>query len=241
MPVNKNAMIRYKTLDKCFRNTGRRYYIEDLMEECTKVLQEIDPEINDISRRTILNDIAFMEGDGWGDKGLELLREKDGRRVYYRYADPNFSIESSPLTSEEIEHIKLTIHTLSRFKGLPQFEWVDDILTKLSIATYNKTDYIVDFGHNPDLQGLGYIGDLYGAIVNKQILELAYKPYAAPIMKIVIHPYFLKHYNGRWFLLGYNPALQRSDWIVALDRVKEVSIIGGVYQENQEIDFSDYF
>jgi len=30
MATNKHATIRYQALDKCFRNPGRRYYIDDL-------------------------------------------------------------------------------------------------------------------------------------------------------------------------------------------------------------------
>jgi hypothetical protein len=66
MPVTKNALIRYKVLDNCFRNPGRKYFIQDLIDECTKVLSELDTTIKSISRRQILDDIAFMEsGEGW--------------------------------------------------------------------------------------------------------------------------------------------------------------------------------
>jgi hypothetical protein len=66
MSVNKNAYLRFKTLDRCFRNTGRTYYMEDLIDECSKVLNDINPEVNGISRRTIFTDIGFMEStDGW--------------------------------------------------------------------------------------------------------------------------------------------------------------------------------
>lgn len=67
MATNKHAYIRYKVLDKCFGNPGRRYFIENLIEECEKILMDIDPASRGISRRQVLADIAFMEsGDGWG-------------------------------------------------------------------------------------------------------------------------------------------------------------------------------
>ena len=31
MSTNKNAIIRYQTLDRCFQNFGKRFYIEDLL------------------------------------------------------------------------------------------------------------------------------------------------------------------------------------------------------------------
>ncbi len=44
MATNKHAIIRYQTLDKCFRNPGRTYYIDDLIEndfsqQCTSTTQ----------------------------------------------------------------------------------------------------------------------------------------------------------------------------------------------------------
>ena len=32
MPANKNALLRYKTIDKCLRNRARRWTLEDLVE-----------------------------------------------------------------------------------------------------------------------------------------------------------------------------------------------------------------
>ena len=88
MATNKNALIRYKVLDNCFRNPGKRYFIDDLIEECEKVLLEIDPDSNGISRRQILDDISFMESkDGWK---IDLTRNREGRKVFYRYSDPVF-------------------------------------------------------------------------------------------------------------------------------------------------------
>ena len=76
MATNKNALIRYKVLDKCFRNPGKRYYINDLIEECEIVLLDIDPGSNGISRRQIFEDIAFMESkEGWS---IELDKLRDG-------------------------------------------------------------------------------------------------------------------------------------------------------------------
>ena len=39
MPVNKNALIRYKTIDNCLRNHFRRWTIDDLVEACSDTLR----------------------------------------------------------------------------------------------------------------------------------------------------------------------------------------------------------
>ena len=66
MSVNKNALIRYQTLDRCFRNPGRMFFWEDLLEECNKALINFDPKCEGIQRRQLFNDISFMESEeGW--------------------------------------------------------------------------------------------------------------------------------------------------------------------------------
>ena len=54
MATNKNALIRYKVLDNCFRNPAKRYFIDDLIESCETALLELNNESDGISRRQIM-------------------------------------------------------------------------------------------------------------------------------------------------------------------------------------------
>ena len=42
MPVNRNALIRYKTIDNCLRNPYRRWTLEDLVDACSDALYEYE-------------------------------------------------------------------------------------------------------------------------------------------------------------------------------------------------------
>ena len=42
MPANKNALIRYKTIDNCLRNRYRRWTLEDLVDACSEALYDMD-------------------------------------------------------------------------------------------------------------------------------------------------------------------------------------------------------
>ena len=53
MAINKNALLRYKVLDKCFRNNGRRYYIEDLLMEVNDALLDENPNSSGIQLRQL--------------------------------------------------------------------------------------------------------------------------------------------------------------------------------------------
>jgi predicted DNA-binding transcriptional regulator YafY len=58
---------------------------------------------------------------------------------------------------------------------------------------------------------------------------------------LIIHPYFLKQYNNRWFLFGYNPENNKYDWNLALDRICSVKEVEGMYQVNNVINWDEYF
>jgi len=242
MATNKNAQIRYKILDNCFRNSGRRYFIEDLILECNKKLLEINPESGGISRRQIFDDINFMESsEGWE---IDLLKLKDGKRVYYRYADTSFSINNMPLNESDINRIQTALQTISQLKGMPQFEWMYELLPKLKqgISTSGTEKTIIEFESNQYLRGIEYLGTLYDAILYEKVLKISYCPYACEQpYELTLHPYYLKQYNNRWFLFGYHPVTGKSNWNVALDRIEKIHEISETYIQNTEIDWTEYF
>ena len=56
MPVNKNAMTRYKILDELLSNQYHNYSLDDLQEEVNKRLTVLYPDSNGIGRRNIETD-----------------------------------------------------------------------------------------------------------------------------------------------------------------------------------------
>jgi len=240
MATNKNAIIRYRTLDRCFRNPGRMYFFEDLLEECNAALRDYDPSSEGIARTQLFKDIKFMEDAQGYD--VSLLRLHHGRKVYYRYEDINFSINNQPLNETEAQQLKESLITLSRFSGMPQFEWVDEIKVRLE-QNFNLTSQkkVMSFEENPDLEGQNHIGDIYNAIVNEKVLVVKYQPFKWDTSTdLEIHPYHLKQYNNRWFLIGWDA---KNGYLanIALDRIEELTESSVEYIRNDDIDFEDYF
>ena len=240
MSTNKNATIRYQALDRCFRNPGRKYYIDDLIEACNEALLDIDPNSTGVKRRQIYDDIKFMKDSKGFDAPIESI--KDGRKAFYRYSDLNFSINSQPLNEQEAQQLKESLLTLSRFKGMPQFEWVEEMKARLEQSFHLKSeDNILSFEENPFLTGREYIGEIYNAIVNQRVLKIAYKPFKADKeMVFEIHPYHLKQFNNRWFLFGLNNEYQNITNL-ALDRIQSITESKTNYIPNTDIDFNAYF
>lgn len=240
MATNKNAVIRYQALDRCFRNPGRKYYINDLIEACNEVLLDIDPDSSGIKRRQLYDDIKFMRDSIGYNAPIESYN--DGRNVFYRYSDSNFSINSQPLNEQEAQQLKESLLTLSRFKGLPQFDWVEEMKVRLEQTFKLKTEEnILSFDENQYLKGREFIGDLYNAIVNKQVLRIIYRPFKAEEdIVFELHPYHLKQYNNRWFLFGVS---HQSESItnIALDRISSFASTNRTYIQNSKFDFNEYF
>jgi predicted DNA-binding transcriptional regulator YafY len=198
MAVNKNAYTRYRVLDRCFSNPAKRYFIRDLIDACSNALLEIDPNSNGISRRQVEQDIRYLESAEGGS--IPLVRRRDGKKIFYRYSDPNFSINNQPLNQVELEQIKSAMHILARFNGMPQFEWVNELAPKMEqtflLEKNNQT--IISFDNNRYLKGIEHLGKLFQSILYKLVLRIEYQSYKNETAKAYhIHPYYLKQYNNR--------------------------------------------
>jgi predicted DNA-binding transcriptional regulator YafY len=239
--TNKHAVIRYQTLDKCFRNPGRRYFIDDLVEACSNSIYDFTGNDNGIKRRQILEDIKFMESpQGFN---IELDRKRDGHRVYFRYKDKSFSINNQPLNETEENQLKEALLTLSRFKGMPQFEWVDEISARLDsgLGLSHSNEKIIEFDQNNFLKGLEFITPIYNSILYKKTIKIDYQSFKQDDSKqIVFHSYFLKQYNNRWYVFGKNDANQLI-MNLALDRIINIEESYTRYIPNNEIDFNEFF
>jgi predicted DNA-binding transcriptional regulator YafY len=239
--TNKNATIRYQTLNRCFSNPGRKYYIDDLIEACNNSLLDIDPSSTGIKRRQVFDDIKFMRDSQGFDAPIESY--KDGKKVYYRYNDLSFSINNQPLNENEANQLKEALLTISRFKGMPQFEWVDEISARLDsgLGLSHNSGKIIEFEQNSYLRGLEYITPIYNAILYQTVVEIEYKSFKQDLPQaIAFHPYFLKQYNNRWYIFGLNDA---NGFIMnlALDRISSIQESKVKFIPNNSIDFNEYF
>lgn len=242
MPANKNANIRYRVLDRCFRDTRRKYFIEDLIEECNIALRAENFK-DGVKRRQIYDDISFMERTE-GGYGIELDRIHEGRKVYFRYHDTNFSINQQPLLQSEAKLLQQAVMTLMRFRGMRRYEWVEGVITNLEhrFNLSGNSQSLVSFEENPSLHGLEHLGTLIEAATDRKVLKINYHTYknGGRDMDFIIHPYYLKQYNNRWFLFGRNDETGQIT-VNALDRIQSIEPMTDIAYIESEIDFAHYF
>lgn len=237
MPINKNALVRYKILDKCFSDSYHKYFIEDLMEKVNEQLE--DAGVKPVSKKQIYDDIKFMKSvDGW-EAPIESYQY--GKRKYLRYSY-DFSIMETPITDMEVEQLETLITSLSRLQGIPMYDWVEELLANLRhrFGLRGIDTNSIGFEQNRDMQGLRYLSNLIDCVIKRQPVLIDYHPFGRDVIKWTIHPYYLKQYNNRWFLLGYNPDFDDLS-IVALDRIEGIELAETSFKRNLDFDFDAYF
>lgn len=109
MPANKNALIRYKTIDRCLRNRYRRWTLDDLVDACCDALYDMEGITKGVCARTVQMDIQIMRSDKLGYNAPIVVYDK----IYYTYADPDYSITEMPLSIDDCKLIKEAITLLS--------------------------------------------------------------------------------------------------------------------------------
>ena len=124
MPANKNALIRYKTIDRCLRNRFRLWTIDDLTEACSDALYEMEGITKGVSVRTVQGDLQIMRSDKLGYNAPIEVFDK----IYYRYADSNYSINEMPLTKDDCRLLKQAVEMLDD-DGKATLNEVRDVLS----------------------------------------------------------------------------------------------------------------
>ncbi len=218
MAQNKNALIRYKAIDKCLQNRYRQWSLEDLMNACSEALFEYEGKENPVSRRTTQLDIQLMRSEKLGYNAPIVVYNKK----YYRYEDDEYSITDIPLTETDINVLTETVSMLKQFKDFSLFSDVSDILQRLEDKIYAEKSHtrpVIYLDKNEDLKGLHFLDTLYQAIVKKVVLVITYRSFTSTVEnKFNFTPFILKEFNNRWFLVG-RKINARNISNLALDRI----------------------
>ncbi|TWF32822.1 putative DNA-binding transcriptional regulator YafY [Chitinophaga polysaccharea] len=223
MPVNRNALIRYKTIDACLRNRRRRWTLANLIDKVSEALYDYEGIDKGISRRTLQADIQMMRSDKLGYNAPIIIVEKK----YYTYEDADYSITNIPLSDNDLSRMTEAVEVLKQFKGFSHFKHLNEVVQKLEghvYASAHDQKTVIDFEKNEHLKGLEHLHLVYEAIIKEQVLELQYQSFKAQAStKMLFHAWWLKEFKNRWFVVGTrdnSPAITT----LALDRIVAISI-----------------
>jgi predicted DNA-binding transcriptional regulator YafY len=240
MSQNKNALIRYKTIDKCLQNKYRQWTLDDLIESCSEALFEYEGRENSISKRTIQMDIQLMRSEKLGYNAPIIVYDKK----YYKYEDDDFSITDIPLTETDMNVLTETVSMLKQFKDFSLFNDVSDILQRLEDKIYaekSHTKPVIYLDKNEKLKGLRYLDEIYQAIIKKMVLVITYKSFKSKEeKKFNFHPFILKEFNNRWFLVGRKKGSQPITNL-ALDRIIAIDYDFNLPYLDEDFDADSYY
>lgn len=240
MPANKNALIRYKTIDNCLRNRFRRYTLDDLVDACSDALYELEGISKGVSLRTVQGDIQMMRSDKLGyNAPIEVYDHK-----YYRYEDPEYSITNMPMSQNDYEVMTEAIDMLRQLGDFNQFAEISDVIgrlqDKLAIAKHNRRP-IIHFDSVPNLKGLQYLNPIYNYIAHRISIHVKYQSFRTHrISEFTFSPCLLKEFRNRWFVFGINN-VNHKILNLALDRIVSIEPCESPYQESSNFDAQDYF
>lgn len=125
MPTNLNALIRYKTIDKCLGNRSVKCSIRRLREECSEALGEKRGVYKTVSERTIRDDIRVMRSDILGFNAP--IAFEDG---CYFYTERDYSIFETYLKGRELLHS--VYQTLLEQRESVEKSVINEVLFRLS-------------------------------------------------------------------------------------------------------------
>ena len=241
MPTNKNALLRYQILDRCFSDFNKKYEIDDLLQKVNETLYDLYG--TEVSVRQIRDDIKCLRDRMTYNAPIKAYQYA-GKKCYYRYEDRSYSIFNNELSTEEVTQLRSTIDMLARFRDGSKNAWLEEVISNLEyrFGVKGTGENIVSFEQNEQLKGLEFLDGLIDAAIHHQPISLLYKTYSGKYIDVVVHPYHIKQYNNRWFIFGLeHTSFGNRISNRPLDRIVKYSISNEEFIPNTSIDFAKYF
>lgn len=224
MPKNKNALIRYRVINRLLTGTNRDKVVskKKLIEACENAL-----DIAPISLRTIDGDISSMRTDN--HLGYYAPIEYSRKRQGYYYAVQGYSIDNIPLNTDEIKALVFAATTLEQFKDVSIFNEfsgaVQKIVDAVNVRRMQKdsSSYnFIEFEKMPSYQGSEHLPVLIRTLQERCVVQFKYQTFQYQKMKHhTVHPILLKEFHNRWYLIGYCEKAQKI-LTYGLDRISEI-------------------
>lgn len=225
MPHIKNALIRYRIIDKALRNDYVPYPSkQDLRLACEENLFGSADGMH-ICDSTIEKDLFAMRQEY--DAPIKYCKKNKG----YHYTDKEFSINETPLSPNDIQSIKFAADTLAQFKDAEIFQEfgfaLNKIVDKLNVSASNQNlgpDVFIQFETGTVNHGGEFLPKLLSAIKNKLIVFFDYSSFiSGQRKKRKVLPLLLKEYRNRWYLICYD--FVKEDVITyGLDRMYDLEV-----------------
>jgi predicted DNA-binding transcriptional regulator YafY len=242
MPYNKDAYTRYKLIDTRLRQKQKPApTLEDLVAYVCEKLGK------SVSTSSIQKDIKAMRSDT--ALGLNAPIVFDRYKYAYKYSDSNYSIDRLAVSEEDLQGLEMSLGILQQFTDLPAIKMFEDSILRMvssvkkSRETASTSNNILLLDRPNKYGGVQYMAQLADAIIEHKVTRLSYQPFNKPQPKDhVIHPYFIKEYDGRLYLIANDVAFGKLTKFLtfSFDRITKVLVTNEDFKQ-EKIDQTAYF
>ena len=155
MPVNKDAMARYRIIDRMLADPHKDYTTKDIEHAVSLTCPHV-------SLRMIQKDISALETEPFCKR---ILRGRRGRGTV-RYEDQSTPLFYQELTADEEEIFREALGSLGQFEGLENFKWLENLKKRLDMPNKKNIRPAISFAKNDILQiPDNLVGQLYSAFL----------------------------------------------------------------------------
>lgn len=242
MPHIKNALLRYRIIDKCIRNHYKKFPTkQDLRQACEEALfGSVDGD--HICDSTIEKDMFNMKMEH--DAPIKYSKVHKG----YYYEDPDFTIDDVPLHEEDLKAIKFAAYTLLQFREVDMFKQfgnaIDKIVDRVSIsdkASESDVNEFVQFETAVSVRGGEYLTQLLEAIQKSVAVYFDYENFSTNTFKPrKVCPLLLKEYRNRWYVISFD-LIKEKITTYALDRIQNLEISSEIIRKPVNFNPQHYF
>lgn len=237
MGAGKNPYLRYRIIHSCLTDARQKFW------SIQALIDRLQPHDLMVDKRSLERDLEAMRYDerlGYFAPIAYNRKEKG-----YHYTNPNFNIDKLPLTSEDLEALALATNILHQYKSSKLIQHFDGLVDKLGKVVNHlkqpQNNKLIAFENTPYYKGREFFDAVLQAITDQQPLRILYRKFdRTQNDEHVLHPYFLKEYRGRWYVLGYSEARQQIITL-GLDRFVKADAAAVPFQENKTLKPRQYF
>ncbi|MGD1842465.1 MAG: helix-turn-helix transcriptional regulator [Thermonemataceae bacterium] len=233
--ANKNQLLRYLIIDEMLRNRQRKYpskqdIIETITERTDRDYSDSSLEKDLRAMRTHFNaPIEFHNGRrgyfyGWKEKNRlgDMLYEED----------KDYRFMSISLSKKDVIALNLAESVLEGFKGMGLLEGFSDAVDKvLDVVEIGKQlddgekskKSVIQFDTPSYVKGRELLAMLVKAIQEQKQVSFEYQKFNSEERSVrKVHPYLLKEFKGRWYLVCYEDDMIKN---FGLDRMANVTLL----------------
>lgn len=239
MSVTKEALIRYRAINRALVQQ-KVVPKEKLIRICSEAIGV------EVAWRTIAGDINAMRNS---DQLGFYAPIKNERGLGYRYTDENFSIDQIPLQDEEITALSFAAKLLKQYSHIKIFSTFSGAVEKLSqnldvqIRHQDQADLgdFIAFEDNTSDGGSVFLNEMLQHIRQKTVISILYNSFSSQTQKEhIIHPYFIKEYRNRWYVLGFHEQYNELR-TMALERIITISPTYNITFKPSTFDVASYY